>query len=302
MGKIVVDSTSLETYEKGSGQPLVLIHGSASDYRTWQHQMDSLSKDFRVISYSRRYHYPNVTISESADYSMVEHVADLQRVLNTLDAKPAHLVGHSYGALMGLELASQQPAYVKSLILAEPPAINLFVKNSNAPTPGELLRLLLRRPRTGLAVIKLGATGLEPAAQAAKKGDMEKVMQLFGRAALGKESFQAMPIERREQVLANLTKAEFLGSGYIPLNTEKLRTIKAPTLLLTGEKSPRVFHHLANCLKDLIPKLERVEIPAASHILHEDNPDAFNSELLRFLKSKSFKVKVLALDEPMCKA
>ncbi|NIT60692.1 MAG: alpha/beta fold hydrolase, partial [Aliifodinibius sp.] len=73
----------------------------------------------------------------------------------------AHLVGHSYGAFLSLLLAMRQPDYVRTLVLAEPPAITLFV--SNNPKPLEILKLLVSRPRTAAAIIKFGAKGVTPA-------------------------------------------------------------------------------------------------------------------------------------------
>ncbi|MCA9839621.1 MAG: alpha/beta hydrolase [Trueperaceae bacterium] len=284
MAKIVVNGIELEYVVKGQGEPVVLIHGSASDYRTWQAVQDTFAEEFLTITYSRRFHWPNQQIEEGLDYSMSEHIEDLKALLTKLNAKPVHLVGHSYGALMALGLAIQEPQYVASLVLAEPPAISLYVKNSNDPKPKELLKLLVSKPRTGLAVIKLGATGLGPAASAAKRGDMNDVMRLFGHAALGKETFSQMSQERKEQVLANLTKAEFLGSGFLPLNTHELAKISKPVLLLTGQKSPKVFSHLANRLDELLPDVKRVEVANASHILHENNPTKFSDSVISYLK------------------
>ena len=202
-----------------AGEPLVLVHGSASDYRTWHAQRDAFAKRFRVITYSRRYHWPNEPILEGADYSMAEHVGDLRALLRSLGTTPAHLVGHSYGAFVCLLLAIESPHLVRTLVLAEPPVITLFV--SNTPKPLELLKLLVTRPRTAAAIIKLGAMGLGPATAAAERGDMEEVMRLFGTAALGREVYQRMSDERKEQVRVNLIKAEFLGSGFPPLEAER---------------------------------------------------------------------------------
>ncbi|MCB0079944.1 MAG: alpha/beta hydrolase [Caldilineaceae bacterium] len=283
MSKIEVNGMTLAYVEKGQGAPVVFIHGSASDYRIWENVQTQLAGQFRTIAYSRRFHWPNQPITEGLDYAMTDHVADLQALLVKLNAHPVHLVGHSYGALMALDLAAKNPQYIQSLILAEPPAINLYVSNSNAPSPAELLRLLLRKPRTGWAVLKLGATGLGPAANAAKKGDMQEAMRLFGTAALGKETFKRMSAARKQQVLVNLTKAEFLGSGFSKLEAKDVRNIQIPTLLLTGQKSPQVFHHLADRLADLLPRVERTEIAHASHIVQEDNPEQFTTALIAFL-------------------
>jgi pimeloyl-ACP methyl ester carboxylesterase len=77
MTSINLNGTAFEYFEDGSGEPLVFVHGSASDYRTWQGQTNIFAGRFRTIAYSRRYHWPNRPIPEGVDYSMAEHVADL---------------------------------------------------------------------------------------------------------------------------------------------------------------------------------------------------------------------------------
>jgi pimeloyl-ACP methyl ester carboxylesterase len=102
MSTLKINGTSLEYAEYGEGEPLVLVHGSASDYRTWHKQQEEFAHRYRVITYSRRYHWPNEQIPEDAGYSMLEHVDDLQALIQELGAAPAHLVGHSYGAFLCL--------------------------------------------------------------------------------------------------------------------------------------------------------------------------------------------------------
>lgn len=281
MAKLNINGGMLEYVEKGAGEPLVLVHGSASDYRTWDAQMDDLGGRYRTIAYSRRYHWPNEPIPEQADYSMGEHVHDLAALLRSLDGAPAHVVGHSYGAFVALLVAIREPALVRSLVLVEPPVITLFV--SNVPKPVELLRLLATRPRTAAAIVKFGATGVGPATRAARHGDLGAAMRLFGNAVLGREYYGRLSPSRLEQAGANAITAEFLGSGFPPLDDDELRRVRTPTLLLHGEDSPRIFHRLNDRLEELLPHTERIMIPAASHIMHEDNPPAYNKAVLTFL-------------------
>ncbi|MGI9173950.1 MAG: alpha/beta fold hydrolase [Rhodothermales bacterium] len=288
MASLDLDSTQFEYYEDGSGEPLVFVHGSASDYRTWHGQRDAFAERFRVIDYSRRYHWPNEPIPAESDYSMAEHVDDLRALLHSLDATPAHLVGHSYGAFVCLLLAIEEPRLVRSLVLAEPPVITLFV--SNTPKPLELLKLSVTRPRTAAAIVKLGASGLGPATAAARRGDMDEAMRLFGTAALGREAYRHLSEARREQVRVNLIRVEFLGSGFPALEAEPLRGLRIPTLLMTGQASPLVFHRLADRLEELLPETERAEIPGASHIMHEDNAPAYNAAVLAFTAKHRYVV------------
>ena len=281
---VKVNGVSLRYAEQGGGDPVVFVHGSASDLRTWEPVQAEFGRQFRCVAYSRRYHWPNEPIGEGADYAMAEHVEDLQALLPALDAAPAHLVGHSYGAFLCLLLAIRVPRLVRSLVLGEPPVITLFV--SNRPKPRELLKLALTRPRTAAAIVKFGATGIAPATAAVKRGDMEKAMHLFGAATLGQPAFQRLSEARRSQVRANLIKAEFLGSGFAPLPADGVRNVSAPALLLTGGSSPRLFHRLVDGLEELLPHTERVEIPDASHLVHEDNPGAFCDAVRSFLSGR----------------
>jgi len=278
---INVNGYEFDYEQRGSGEPLVLVHGSASDYRTWEAQQDAFGQRFRTIRYSRRYHWPNEQIPEGADYSMREHVDDLEGLLRELDAAPAHLVGHSYGALVCLLLAMRAPKLVRTLVLAEPPAITLFV--SSQPQPQELLKLLLTRPRTALDILKFGSQGVAPATKAIERGDREAALQAFGRATLGREAFERLSPARRQQARDNLIDAELLGSGFPPLDESEVRTVQAPVLFLAAQQSPSIWHRLLERLAEVLPRTERLEIPRAWHIMHEDNPDAYNAAVLSFL-------------------
>lgn len=284
MAQLDINGKTLECGEVGSGEPVVLVHGSASDYRTWHSQQEVFAERFRVIYFSRRYHWPNDPIPEGTAYSMDEHVTDLQALVRSLDAAPAHLVGHSYGAFLCLLLAVREPSLVRTLVLGEPPVITLFV--SNVPRPLELLKLLVSRPRTAAAMMKFGATGIAPASKAFREGDMEGGIRAFADAVFGSGGYDRLPESRKAQVRDNLSnvKMELLGSGFAPLDAKELQNVKVPALLVTGERSVSLFHCLTDRLAELLPRAERFEVPAASHMMHEDNAPAYNRAVRSFLE------------------
>jgi non-heme chloroperoxidase len=57
--KVHVNGMDLHYIEEGRGEPLILLHGGQGDYRSWAPQMEELSGRYHVISYSRRYNFPN---------------------------------------------------------------------------------------------------------------------------------------------------------------------------------------------------------------------------------------------------
>ena len=283
MARASIRGTPLEYFEEGSGEPLVLVHGSASDHRTWQSQREEFSRRFRVITYSRRYHWPNEPIPQGIDYSMGEQVDDLEGLLQVRGAAPAHLVGHSYGAFLCLLLAIRKPHLVRTLVLEEPPVLTLFV--SSAPRASEILRLLLSRPRIAAAILRFGVTGVAPAARAFRRRDTEAGLRTFGDAVFGRGGYDRFPDSQKAQVQANLAniQAELLGSGFAPLAADQLRALEAPALLITGDRSIGLFRHLAEELQELMPHAEKIAIPGASHLMHMYNAPAYNSAVLSFL-------------------
>jgi pimeloyl-ACP methyl ester carboxylesterase len=280
---VVVNGVTLAYCEQGNGEPVVFIHGSASDLRSWEQQVPAIARSHRAIAYSRRYARPNDDIPPGLDDQMPAHVDDLVSFLPAIDAAPAHLVGHSWGAFICLLTAIRHPQLVRSLVIQEPPVLPLFV--STPPRPGELLPLLVRRPRTALAILKFGATTIAPAQRAFRRGDDDAALQAFAYGVLGKETYEGLPEERKQQARENLNtlRAQLLGAGFPPLSEDDVRGVRVPTLLMTGQRSPAVLLRLTDHLQRLLRNAERVEIAGASHAMTEENPGAVNEAILGFL-------------------
>ena len=262
MRTVDVDGTALAYREQGEGRPVVFVHGSSSDVRTWEQQLSPIGGSYRAIAYSRRYARPNEDIDPDTDDEMLPHVDDLVGVLRLLGAAPAHLVGHSWGGFICLLAAIRHPQLVRSLVLGEPPVLTLFT--SVPPRPTELLRLLVRRPRTAVAIIGFGVKTHLPAQKAFRRGDDEAGMLKMATGILGRDTYERLPEERKQQARENLNtlRAQVLGAGFPPLSQEDVRRVRAPTLLMTGERSPAYALRLTDRLQQLLPNAERVQMRA----------------------------------------
>ncbi|HEU0030503.1 MAG TPA: alpha/beta hydrolase [Kofleriaceae bacterium] len=280
--RVPVDDVTFAVSEQGHGEPVVFVHGDMSDHRSWGGQLPALSERYRVITYSRRFAWPNPPPPPGAGNPLERHADDLVAILRALDATPAHLVGTSSGAFVCLLAARKAPELVASLTLHEPPIVTLFV--GLPPTPGEILRLLPSRPRTALSIVKFGARVIDPATKAFRRGDREAATQIFVGGVVGTATFDKLPEKRREQARANVPALEaMLVHGGMPRLTEAdIRAVTVPTLLVAGTTSPRLFVRLIDALDELLPDSERVEI-AGGHIAYELDPEPFNRALLAFL-------------------
>ena len=71
--------------------------------------------------------------------------------------------------------------------------------------------------------------------------------------------------------------------GFEPITEPQIAAIMTPALIITGANSPTMFRRLAALLAALLPNSRTVDVPAASHAMHLENPAALNDALVRFL-------------------
>lgn len=284
MPTLNVGATSLEYTDRGTGQPVVFVHGALSDLRVWSAQAESFAGEYRTVTFSARHYFPNEPVAEGVDVGLDTLVADLVALVTWLDLAPAHLIGQSSGAFVSMLLARDRPDLVRTLVLAEPPALPLLGL-SVPPRPLQLVRLLLRDPGAAVDVAKFGARGIGPARRAFARGDDERGFQAFIGAAVGPETLAGWTTERTQQARDNVGAFKaIMRAGMPPFGEDDARGIKAPSLLITGEHSAPAFHRIVDKLDKLLPGAERIDIRSTSHLMFEDDPDAFNRAVLSFLE------------------
>src|SRR6202158_2239970 len=115
-----VNGYDMAHLEVGQGPPLVCVHGTLGDFRTWSAWFGPLSKTRRVISVSLRRFFPEHWDGVDDDYSIAQHVADMIGFIEKLDAGPVDLMGHSRGGHVSFRVAQRRPDLLRKLILAEP--------------------------------------------------------------------------------------------------------------------------------------------------------------------------------------
>jgi non-heme chloroperoxidase len=266
--EVQINGLTLHYIELGQGTPVVLVHGTLEDYRTWDGQLEALSKGYRLISYSRRYHYPNEWPKDSTDFSVTIHARDLAAFIKALNLPPVHLIGHSYGAFIAFLVARDHPEVIRSLTLGEPPVMPLL------KTTPEGDALLTTAIATSIA-----------SSEAFKQGNDEEGVRRFVNGVLGEGSYEKLPPPVLKRLMDNVQelKGETSSQNLFPPTTcEDVQKVKAPTLVLDGELSPKRFHVINDMLEHCLPNVERTTIPAASHQMEVENPQAFNETVLAF--------------------
>jgi pimeloyl-ACP methyl ester carboxylesterase len=271
---IEIDGRQLHYVDQGEGkqQTIIFIHGGLDDYRCWQFQMDSFSRKYRTISYSRRFAYPNKWIGNVAqDNTIEDNAKDLAQLIRKLDVAPAHLVGASYGAYIALYCASKNPELAKTLVLNEPPIMQ-FLARSPIKEDVELLQRFITRVQ-------------RPNQDASKRGDFRKATQVAIDGIMDmKNYFDKLPEEGKQFLIDNARSLESelessMSTSYTIEDVKQITTI--PMLLVKGELSPKYFLRIVNILSDNISNSEQIVIPNVSHDDFKSG-DFFTSRVMGF--------------------
>lgn len=271
--KIAANGVELHYIEKGQGEPLILLHGGVGDYRSWDLQFDEFAKNYRVISYSRRYHFPNKNTPDSKYKAAITEAEDLAALLRALKLERVHLVGHSYGGLTALVFAVKHPKAIRSLVLSEPPAHQLV-----RDLPG------------GEMLYQEFMTSMKSVVEAFKQADDRKAMSIFS-AVLGRD-LDKMPLSLVERTMQNAVAIRAINEYSEPfpkISEKKLRRLKIPTLIVTGENTVGIHKLVNQELLRLIPNAKESVIPNSGHLAARENPKAYNETVLNFLKNSATK-------------
>ncbi len=252
--------------------PVVFVHGTLGDLRSWSGQENAFAQVYRVLVYSRRYHPPNPQVNDNQTYSPKLHAEDLAALLLTLDIAPAHIVGSSYGAYTALQLARDHPQLVRSLVLAEPPIFSLLTASESGDSA--------RRAYYTYS--------LDPARAAFAHGDSVAGIRLFYDAGAGRGAFAKLPAGVRADMLAHAfeLRREMLaerGQYLPPVTCAELGRMTTPVLLVRGERSPRMFQLISDELARCLQSDTTVTIPGAGHPPHAGNPSYYNQVVARFI-------------------
>jgi len=274
---IEINGRQLHYVDQGGGKqpPIIFIHGGLDDYRCWQFQVDSFSKKYRTISYSRRFAYPNKWIGNVAQDNTIEaNAKDLAELIRKLDVAPAHLIGASYGAFIALYCVSKNRDLAKTMVLNEPPIFQ-FLARSPLQEDVELLQ----RYRTYVQ---------SPTEDAFKRGDFERAAQTFiDRIMDIKNFFEQLPVQDKKSLIDNAKSLEGELESAHPssFTIEDVKQITTtPTLLVKGGLSPKFFHRISDILSDtMLNNTEQILIPDVSH----DNvkfTNIFSSKVMKFFE------------------
>lgn len=252
----------LELYyeREGSGPPLLLIPGLASDCQSWAPVRASLARTFSLVLMDIR--GVGRSVPHDAPLSVDLLADDAVALLDELGIGRAHLLGHSLGGLVAHRLAARAPARVDRLVLAASGAID-------ARGAGLLGDLATAR-EAGLAPQLWFRLLFQWLFRPGFFAEPRRVADAARLAA-------AYPYPQPEGAFRAQLDAAVDGAPQGGAN------IAAPTLVLCGALDLLVSKASSRASFADIPDLEWQELGDAAHSLHWDQPAAFAAAVSAFL-------------------
>ena len=248
-----------------SAAPTVLLSsglGGVAHY--WTPQIPALEKDFRVIAYDQT-GTGRTGGTVPAGCTIADMAADVGTLLDNLDIKKVHFIGHALGGLVGLQLSRDRPALVDRLVLV----------NAWAKTHPHTLRCFAARKslllNSGVAAyVQAQPLFLYPAAWLADRQDW-----LAEQDAAGVSHFPEI-----DTVLRRIHAIEtFDLSADIP-------AITTPTLLIATRDDLLVPCGCSMALADQLPHVRLELLDQGGHACNITQQEGFDALLVEFLHGR----------------
>ncbi|MBR0667864.1 alpha/beta hydrolase [Roseomonas hellenica] len=265
MPSITVNDYPIDYVEAGTGEPLILVHGSLQDQRYWAPQMAGFGAQYRVIAPSLRHYWPARWDGQGGGFTIAQHVADVVALIRAFGPGPVRLLGHSRGGHIAFRVAESHPELLRALVLAEPGG-ELDASFDGVAAPGEQL------------------AAFNAAAECIRAGRIEEGLSLFAAHTGGPGAWERRPEPRRQVARDNaFTLLGQVHEQRAPYSRAAAAAIRTPTLLVGGAESQPRFGAIIDALEAAIAGAKRATIPKGTHAMSIENPAAFNAAVLHFL-------------------
>jgi pimeloyl-ACP methyl ester carboxylesterase len=264
MERVRLNGADVEYEVRGSGAPVVFIHGAIlSDGFVPVIEQAGIMANFQVVHYRRRGYAGSSRAP--AGMTMQGWAADCVALLDHLGIASAHVAGHSFGACVALQMAIDFPGRVRKLALLEPPLGSLV------PSGGQFAKW-------AATVREIYDSGNKTAAMdASLAGAYGQDYRQFSDVALPVGTF-----DRAVSDIDTYYQVEIGAMQGWNITTEGLKDVRHPVLSMRASDTLPVFSESADLLQQWIPKIDTMSIPGANHDLPGRNPSAVATGLVEF--------------------
>lgn len=256
------DGTLIAFEPRGSGPPLLMVHGSTVNRSRWGGVIDTLQRNFTVYLMDRRGRGDS---GDALAYTIEREFEDVEAVLSAIGGEVS-VLGHSYGAICSLH-AARFSKQINKLVIYEPP-----MRIAGAPLP--FADDLQTRLDT------LWANGDRPA-----------VLETFLREVVmvSEKDLANLRQSRSWQIrlaTAHTLPRELRAASTLIFNPQEFQSITIPTLILKGSLSPALMRAAASMTHKALPQSRLEILRGHGHAAMSTGPEEFLTKVLPFLQDR----------------
>jgi epoxide hydrolase 4 len=280
-GYAELSEVRLHYVEAGDGPLVVLLHGFPDFWYSWRFQIPALvGAGFRVVAPDMRGYNLSSRPPDVGSYAPSRLAADIRELIAERGASRALLVGHDWGAAVAWLTAIRHPEVIERLAIL------------NVPHPRRMVEALRRSGRQLLRSWYMFFFQLPWLPERAVEArDWRGFRRPFEDARAG--AFTPADIERYKAAWSQPGAPTAMLNYYRAslrrppggATGRSLPPVKAPTLIIWGERDRHLGAELAEPERRDVPNLERVvRLPSASHWVQHDEPDRVSELLIAFFR------------------
>jgi len=286
MARVEIHGSSIEYVEQGSGELVVLLHSSGSSGAQWRALVERLSRRYRVIAPDLLGYGATANWTGRGAFCLGHEAAVLRALFDRLD-EPAHLVGHSYGGAVALNIARQRSDRLCSLTLIEPVAFHLLREGDET----DAAALLEISEIAGMVARSLAC------------GDYLGGFGRFIDYWSGPGAWAAIPAAKRDALAPRLAKValDFHSTINEPAGLDDMQAIGVPTLLIQGACTALPTRRICQQLARVLPEVAMRIVDGAGHMLPFTHRDEVNGLIAAHLdfNTRALSVEQVAPADPL---
>jgi pimeloyl-ACP methyl ester carboxylesterase len=256
---------------RGTGQPLLLLHGFCEFLESWDFNLGPLGEHYQVYTLDLPGH--GLSDKPYLDYTIDFFTGFAASFLEAVGVSRAHVIGHSFGGAIAINLAVSFPDKVDHLVLESSFGLSEDIT---------LLHRLCSVP-----VLAGGERGSAESAGLEDRIGLEFYLPDFAAREIVSRSYLFMRMPEARRVMTNIMRNWVGASGLRPeaVMLGRLSRIKSPTLLIHCEQDGIHPISLSRVAQELIPSARLKVFPSCGHCPHIEKAALFNETVINFLET-----------------
>lgn len=245
---------------RGSGHPLIIIHGLFGSLDNWRTMSRKLSDPYQVFTVDLRNHGGS---PHSAEFSCALMAEDLGEFMHDHAISPAHLLGHSMGGKVAMQFALEHPGHVNKLVVVD------IAPRAYPPVHNDIFEVL---------------SSIRPERFTSRNEVRPEIEKGIGDRAVSEFLLKNLVMSETGKLQWKMNLAVLRENYHEIISAPQWEGVfDKPALFIKGGNSDYIRPEDTGMIRKWFTHAEIATIPGAGHWVHAQAPDVFEKLVRDFL-------------------